>query len=247
MDINANNLYSNSAYSKVSDEYNAKQIARMVSDGEIPLSELERVFKQTQQMLANYKCAMLEVETKFKVLNEQFSLDHERNPISSISTRLKSPQSIAEKLRRKNIPLGLNSIEKNMYDVAGVRVVCSFVDDVYFLADCLLQQDDVRLIQRKDYIKEPKSNGYRSLHLIIETPIFLENEKRYMKVEVQLRTIAMEFWANLDHKMRYKKDMDPVMLTLTSNELYQCASLSADLDRRMQAVRDMIEGSKEKK
>lgn len=246
MDINANNLYSNSAYSKVSDEYNAKQIARMVSDGEIPLSELERVFKQTQQMLANYKCAMLEVETKFKVLNEQFSLDHERNPISSISTRLKSPQSIAEKLRRKNIPLGLKSIEKNMYDVAGVRVVCSFVDDVYFLADCLLQQDDVRLIQRKDYIKEPKSNGYRSLHLIIETPIFLENEKRFMKVEVQLRTIAMEFWANLDHKMRYKKDMDPVMLTLTSNELYECASLSADLDRRMQAVRDMIEGSKEK-
>ena len=132
-----------------------------------------------------------------------------------------------------------------MADIAGVRVICSFVDDIYMLADCLLQQDDVRLIQRKDYISQPKENGYRSLHLIIEIPIFLQNEKRMMKVEVQLRTIAMEFWANLEHQLRYKKDLPEPLLNQTADELNECAQLSALLDKKMQDIRYTLENALE--
>ena len=149
----------------------------------------------------------MEVETKFKVLNEQFSIQYDRNPIETIKTRLKSMDSIAGKLRRKNLPVNIDSIEKNLNDVAGIRIICSFPEDIYMLSDCLLQQDDVTLIEKRDYIKNPKPSGYRSLHLIVEIPIFLENEKRFMRTEVQLRTIAMDFWASLEHKLRYKKNI----------------------------------------
>lgn len=129
----------------------------------------------------------MEIETKFKVLNEQFSLQHDRNPIDTIKTRLKTPESILKKLKKKNLPFSLACVEQYVNDVAGIRVICPFVDDIYMLADCLLRQDDIQLINQKDYIAQPKENGYRSLHLIVEVPIFLQNEKRSMKVEVQLR------------------------------------------------------------
>ena len=128
----------------------------------------------SQELMSRYRCAIMEVETKFKVLNEQFSLQHDRNPIESIKTRLKSPDSILEKLHRKNLPLTLSSIENNLFDIAGIRVICSFVDDIYMLADCLIRQDDITLLEEKDYIRNPKENGYRSLHLIVEVPIFLQ-------------------------------------------------------------------------
>ena len=142
-------------------------------------------------LMSCYRCAIMEIETKFRVLNERFSLHHDRNPIDAIQNRLKSPESILDKMVRKNLPFTLEAIEANIFDIAGVRVVCSFIDDIYMLADCLLQQDDIRLIRRKDYIENPKPNGYRSLHLIVEVPIFLQDGKKLMKVEVQLRTIAM--------------------------------------------------------
>ena len=122
-------------------------------------------------------------------------------------------------------------------------MVCYFVDDIYMLADCLLKQDDIRLIEKKDYIANPKENGYRSLHLIVEIPIFLENEKRWMKVEVQLRTIAMEFWANLEHKLRYKKNLPEDITMLTASELSECAKMSAQLDMKMQRVKNVIESN----
>lgn len=206
-------------------------------------STIQNDLEKIQELMSCYRCAILEVETKFRVLNERFSLLHERNPIDSIKTRLKSPASIREKLIKKNLPVTLNSIEEELNDVAGIKIICSFIDDIYMLADCLLQQDDIKLIKRKDYIKDPKMNGYRSLHLIVEIPIFLQNEKRLMKVEVQLRTIAMEFWANLEHQLRYKKDLPKDTLLITSSELSQCAEMSALLDRKMQKVRDMIENS----
>ena len=159
------------------------------------------------QFFSYYRCAIMEIETKFNVLNEQFSLRYDRNPIESIKTRIKSMDSLIRKVRDKNIPLTLDAIEENIYDIAGVRVVCSFIDDIYTLADSLLSQDDIKLIRRKDYIQNPKPGGYRSLHLIVEVPIFLQDEKRPMKVEVQLRTIAMDFWASLEHKLRYKKNI----------------------------------------
>lgn len=206
------------------------------------LAQVQEYFERTKFLMSCYQCALLEVETKFKVLNEQFSLDHERNPIESIKTRIKSPDSIREKLVRKNLPFNFQSMEE-IHDIAGIRVICSFVDDIYMLADCLLQQDDIRLIDRKDYIANPKENGYRSLHLIVEIPIFLQNEKRLMKVEVQLRTIAMEFWANLEHKLRYKKNLPENVAQLTARELSECAEASALLDLKMQKVRDIIENN----
>ena len=201
----------------------------------------QKFFTSSKDLMSCYRCAIMEIETKFRVLNERFSLTHDRNPIDNIQTRLKSPESIHEKLIRKNLPLTLEAVEENLFDIAGVRVVCSFVDDIYMLADCLLRQDDITLIRRKDYIKNPKENGYRSLHLIVEVPIFLQKEKKLMRVEVQLRTIAMEFWANLEHQLRYKKDLSPKIIARTTRQLNESAQLSSILDSQMQDIRDMIE------
>lgn len=195
--------------------------------------------KNYASLMSYYKCAMMEVETKFNVLNEEFSLRYDRNPINSIKSRLKSPKSIIDKLEKKNCKPSIANIEAKLNDIAGVRVCCSFIEDVYLLSDALLKQDDVRLIEKKDYIKNPKPNGYRSLHLIIAVPIFLANEKREMKVEIQLRTIAMDFWASLEHQMRYKKDI--VFTEEMQRELFSCAEVSADLDRRMSELRKLVE------
>ena len=203
--------------------------------------QIKEMIDALRGLMSYYRCAMLEIETKFRVLNEQFSLQHERNPIESIKSREKSIESIHEKLLRKGLPVTMESIENNLNDVAGVRVICSFVDDIYMLADCLLQQDDVKLIERKDYIKNPKQNGYRSLHLIVEVPVFLQNEKKMVRAEVQLRTTAMELWANLEHRLRYKKDVNEDLLRQTALELAECAVMTYTLDEKMQRVRDVIE------
>lgn len=186
------------------------------------------------RLMSYYKCAMMEIETKFNVLNEEYSLEFDRNPINSIKTRLKSPRSIKEKLERRGFDFTLASIEENLNDIAGVRVICSFPEDVYSLSRALLIQDDVTLIEKKDYIKNPKPNGYRSLHLIVAIPIFLAHEKRLMKVEIQLRTIAMDFWASLEHQLCYKKDYE--FTSEMAKELYLCANLSAELDMRMDGL-----------
>ena len=151
-----------------------------------------------------------------------------------------------KKIRRKNIPLNLRAIEDNLKDIAGVRVICSFPDDIYKLAESFLKQDDITLIERKDYIKNPKPSGYRSLHLIVQVPIFLQNEKKMVNVEVQFRTIAMDFWASLDHKMRYKKELSDEEVEILQEELYDCAKQSAALDERMQRIRDRITQKREK-
>lgn len=190
-------------------------------------------------LMAYYRCAMMEVETKLNVLNVEFSLQHDRNPISSIKTRLKSPLSIKEKLERRGLPFTLDAVESHLNDVAGVRVVCSFPDDVYMLAQALLAQDDITLISMKDYIKEPKENGYRSLHMIVTVPIFLAQEKKIIKVEIQLRTIAMDCWASLEHQLRYKKDF--AFSEEMARELFLCAEMSAALDSRMDHLRKLVQ------
>lgn len=187
-----------------------------------------------KRLMAYYKCAIMEIETKFDVLNEEFSLHYDRNPINSIHTRLKSMESVREKLERKGLPMDLNTIEENLMDIAGVRVICAFPDDVYMLEQALLKQDDVTLIERKDYIANPKENGYRSLHLIVAIPIFLAQEKRMMNVEIQLRTIAMDSWASLEHQLRYKKDVE--FTEDMAKDLLYCAQLSAELDAKMDAL-----------
>ena len=197
-----------------------------------------------ERLFANYRCAIMEVETKFKVLNEEFSLIYDGNPIENIKSRIKSNESILKKIIRKDLPLDLESIEENLEDIAGVRVICSFIDDIYKLADCFLRQDDITLIKMKDYIKNPKPSGYRSLHLIVAVPIFLENEKKFVKVEVQFRTIAMDFWASLEHKLRYNKKIAPEMMDELSRELNECATESAELDYRMQNVKNTFLGKR---
>ena len=191
------------------------------------------------RLMSYYKCAMMEIETKFNVLNEEYTLTHERNPISAIKTRLKKPSSIKEKLERRGLEVSVKSMEENLTDIAGVRVICSFPEDVYTLAGALLQQDDVKLITMKDYIANPKPNGYRSLHMIVEIPIFLAKQKRMMKVEIQLRTIAMDFWASLEHQLCYKKDNEYTQEM--ARELYECAEKSAELDLRMDALRKRVQ------
>lgn len=222
----------------------AKELARFSQNGslnqEMFLDMIEDSILPVEQFFANYACAIMEIETKFKVLDEQFSLKYDGNPIESIKSRVKDYDSLIRKMLKKKLPITLEAIEENIYDIAGVRVICSFVDDIYRLADCLLQQDDITLIRSKDYIRNPKPTGYRSLHLIVSVPIFLENEKKDVKVEVQLRTIAMDFWASLEHKLRYKKNISPEMLEKLSHELTDCAEISASLDSRMQNIRNLI-------
>ena len=194
------------------------------------------------RLMAYYKCAIMEVETKLNVLNEQFTLRYDRNPISSIQTRLKSPESIKNKLEGRSLPLTLESIEGNLHDVAGLRVICTFPQDVYTIKKALLSQDDITLIEEKDYIRNPKPHGYRSLHLIISVPIYLLHEKRHMQVEIQLRTIAMDSWAALEHQLKYKKDV--VFTEEMSQNLLLCAQMSAELDARMDFLRNCV-GEKE--
>ena len=195
------------------------------------------------ELMMQYRCALMEVETKLNVLNAEFTMKNNRNPFESIKSRIKTPKSILEKLRRKGFEISVKGIEENLADVAGIRVICSFPDDIYATAKMLTDQDDIRVIQVKDYIINPKPNGYRSLHLILEVPIFLSNEKKNMKVEVQFRTIAMDFWASLEHKLKYKKNIENA--EEISKELQRCAEASSQLDLRMLALRDRIEAERE--
>ena len=172
--------------------------------------EIAKVFSRTKEfmdMMTLYRCAIMEIETKLKVLNEEFSLQYDRNPFESIESRLKSPASIVEKMLSRGLEINVENMEGELFDIAGIRVVCSFREDIYRLADLLVQQDDVLLLARKDYIKNPKTNGYRSFHMIVDIPIFLSDGKKHMKVEVQFRTISMDFWASVDHKLKYKKEL----------------------------------------
>ena len=199
------------------------------------IKEQSRPFRE---LMSYYRCALMEVETKFRVLNEELSLEGEANPIDAIESRLKSPESIIEKVDRKDIDFSVEAIEEHIDDIAGIRVICSFESDVYLIAEALLRQTDVQLIERIDYIANPKPSGYRSLHLVIAIPIFLYDEKKIMKVEVQLRTMAMDMWASLEHKLAYKKEQSAEADRMHAN-LLECAELSARIDKLMTETRDL--------
>lgn len=204
------------------------------------MKQLHADYDPVYNMMMNYQCAVMEVETKFNILNNRLSLQGEHNPIESVKSRVKELESIIRKLEKRNLPIEIKSVEENLKDVAGVRVVCSFIDDIYRIEECFLAQEDVTLIERKDYIRNPKPSGYRSLHLIVKTPIYTENGKKDMFVEVQMRTIAMDFWASLEHKLRYKKNLDPQIAEELAEELKACAEESARLDESMLRIRERI-------
>ena len=198
---------------------------------------------QYKDMQMKYSCAIKEIKTKFDVLSTEFNVKHKRNPISSISSRLKSTESIVNKLMRKDLPFSIEGMENNLFDIAGVRVVCSYIDDIYAIADALLAQDDIELVERKDYIKQPKPNGYRSLHLIVRVPVFFAGSKENVPVEVQIRTIAMDFWASLEHQIKYKKDI-PDQEDVVA-KLRECADVITQTDEKMLALRKRIEDAED--
>lgn len=217
-----------------------RQTVKLKRQREIIRIQAEKLKEATpfNDLMMQYRCAIMEVETKLKILNEEFSQEYKRNPFESIKSRLKSAESIYEKLRRKGYPITVESIREHLADVAGVRIICSFPDDIYRLAEFFVSQDDIILLKKKDYIKNPKPNGYRSLHLILEIPIFLSSEKKYVKVEVQFRTIAMDFWASLEHKLKYKRNVENTEEIV--GQLKKCADSIETLDYQMQEIRDKI-------
>ncbi|MBD5131325.1 MAG: GTP pyrophosphokinase family protein [Clostridiales bacterium] len=231
------------------DELLPAEISEMLG-GKISVDEVYRQAKnmmwsvvQLKELQMAYSCALKEMRTKFEVLDAEFKLKYKRNPINSITTRLKRTESIISKLVKYGVPVSLDSIEANVNDVAGIRVICPYIDDIYQIADALLSQADVTLIERKDYIQNPKPNGYRSLHLIVSIPVFFSNGKKDIKVEVQIRTIAMDFWASLEHQMKYKHnipDQDAI-----GAELKKCADVIAETDKQMLSLRNRIESAED--
>lgn len=191
-----------------------------------------------------YDCAVREITTKLEILDRELGTLTTRNPITTIKSRVKKPQSIVEKLLRLEVPLNVDSIPQHLNDVAGVRVICSYIDDIYIVADMISNQDDIQVLEIKDYIQFPKENGYRSLHLIVEVPVFLSDGKHYAKVEIQIRTIAMDFWASLEHEIRYKKDHRHI--ELVSEELFDCAETIAKNDQKMLDIRNLIDDENSK-
>lgn len=190
-----------------------------------------------EELMMYYECAIQEVTTKFQVLNKEFSVRNQRNPIEYITFRVKKPLSILEKLNRKGLSITYESMQE-LNDIAGVRVICSFIDDIYMLANLLSRQDDIHVLEVKDYIKNPKPNGYRSYHMIVEVPVFFSDCTRMMRVEVQIRTIAMDFWSSLEHELKYKKEVEDSESII--QELKVCADKITETDEQMLQIRKRI-------
>lgn len=193
---------------------------------------------QFNQLMSRYQAAIKEISTKLEILKIDFQIRNQRNRIETIQSRIKKPVSILKKMNKKGVEMDLETIRTELNDVAGVRVICPFIDDIYMVADKLTAQDDIRLIDVKDYIKNPKPNGYRSYHMIVEVPVFFMDRKEWMRVEVQIRTVAMDFWASLEHQIKYKKDVaDGEQLV---RDLKRCADTIAETDQKMLELRKRI-------
>ncbi len=189
---------------------------------------------QFQQIMMIYESAIKQIETKLDILNKESSVNRTRNPISTVKSRIKSPESIAKKLEKKGVPITFDSMMKNLNDIAGVRVICPYISDIYSVRDMLLKQPDLTLIKQSDYIENPKESGYRSLHLVMEIPVYLSKTEHNVRVEIQLRTIAMDFWASLEHQLRYKNSAK--VPDSVRRELFRCAETIAMTDREMEEI-----------
>ena len=198
---------------------------------------LDRI-TQFNQLMMKYNSAIREVKTKLEILNDELSFKGEENPIESIQSRIKRPVSIAQKLRKMGKPITVESVFENLNDVAGIRVICPFIEDIYQVAEMLMAQDDIKVLAIKDYSHSPKPNGYRSYHIILEVPVFFSRYKQPMRVEVQIRTVAMDFWASLEHQLKYKNDS--VDTAQIAQELKECADVIAQTDVKMQQLRHRI-------
>lgn len=190
--------------------------------------------KQYHQIMFLYEAGINQLESRINILKREFQFSNDRNPIENIESRIKSKESILLKLKRKGLPITVSALTNNIRDIAGIRIICPFIEDVYNVARMLVKQKDVELIEAKDYIINPKENGYRSLHLIVTTEVQFSNQTRKIPVEIQIRTIAMNFWASTEHQLRYKKDRE--FTDEVQKELKECADIMAQADRIMQNI-----------
>lgn len=219
----------------------------IISDRFSPILANEEINDTLQEFLTLqqiYEAGIKEVKTKLEILDDEFKIKHDHNPIHHMEYRLKSVKSILGKLEKRGLDVTLQSIILNLTDIAGVRVICNYVSDVYKIADMLIKQNDIKLIKKKDYIKHPKENGYRSLHLVVEIPIFLAEKVQPIPVEIQIRTIAMDFWASLEHHLRYKADNE--IPDGVRDELIECAKNISNLDYKMQGIHEELSKAKKK-
>ena len=198
----------------------------------------EEYLEPFMHLMMQYECAMLEVQTKLEVLNKELALVNSRNPFESIKARLKSPESIYGKMQRKGIPFSIENIEKNLNDIAGIRITCSFFSEIYFVADMIARQDNLEVISIKDYISQPKESGYKSYHMLLSIPVALGDAKVPTKVELQIRTMAMDFWASLEHKIYYKYEGNAP--DYFERELQECASIISRLDTKMMSLNEAM-------
>ncbi len=189
---------------------------------------------QFQKIMMIYESAIKQIETKLDILNKESKVNRKRNPIETVKSRIKTPDSIAKKLEKKNLPVTFESMMTNLNDIAGVRVICPYISDIYTVRDMLLKQPDIKLICENNYIENPKESGYRSLHLVISVPVYLSKTAHNVRVEIQLRTIAMDFWASLEHQLHYKNTAD--VPDSIRRELYRVAETIAMTDREMEDI-----------
>lgn len=205
------------------------------------VTEHFRLFKKASQSLfKKYDAAIREMKTRFEILDADLEYRFNRNPIHHMETRLKSPESVFEKMQRYGLPVTLKSMESNILDVAGMRVIVSYIDDVYAMVKVLSMQDDLKIVKVKDYIADPKPNGYRSLHVIVKVPVYFLDRKQYVPVEIQFRTIAMDFWASLEHTLKYKQDVHLDGIDMY-DELKDCSDIIEDVERRMQILMHAVQ------
>ena len=204
---------------------------RPVDDHHLTMEELRADYAQIRGV---YAAAIREINARLQTLDSEFSYKFRHNPIHHIESRIKSLNSIIKKLHSIGVPVSIINAKKNLHDIAGVRVVCRYVDDIYKIADLLLSQDDISLILEKNYIKNPKDNGYRSLHIVVDVPVYMTEGKLFIPVEIQIRTVAMDFWATLEHGIRYKATEEvPAKIV---QELRECADVITDTDYKMQEI-----------
>ena len=210
----------------------------MEHEGHNSISELRQMRTELSRFIMIYQFAIDEITTKINILKEEFTLLHDYNPIEHVSSRVKSIESIFAKVQRKGITPSIPSIRAHLNDIAGVRITCSFISDTYRVFDLITSQKDVRLIEIKDYIRNPKPNGYKSLHAIIEIPVFLSTETVYVNVELQIRTIAMDFWASLEHQISYKYSGEVPQVLL--DDIRAAAIVANSLDRKMEEIHQQV-------
>ncbi len=222
------------AYAKTHKKYYEVIAMELYDSAYLIFESFEGSLRQYMAQMQLYDAAIKEVKTKLEILDNEFSIKYDHNPIHNIESRLKSPTSITEKLKRRDLPLNVQSLKDGMNDIAGIRVICNYLDDIYHIADLLTSQDDVKLLLRRDYIKHPKESGYRSLHLVVEIPVFLAERVEHVKCEVQIRTIAMDFWASLEHKLKYKGSTDVSEALRTRLKI--CAEAITEVDVEMQEI-----------